>query len=74
MTERYTKVKVILQQVRPWSVMVTREIDSTQWLSIPRTLVHGADDMRELERLKNVCPVETTIRVMAWKAKELNLK
>jgi hypothetical protein len=63
MTDGYRAVSVILRQRRPSSIMV--ESSSRQgWLSVPRSVLHGADDLK-LDR-EGGLDEEITIRVREW--------
>lgn len=74
MSERYVKVKLIMQKHLTASIMFTKSPvgSGAIWHSLPRSLIHGGDDLR-LASLQHSCPVEVEFRLLAWKAKELNL-
>jgi hypothetical protein len=72
MTESYTRVKAILhvltRDAAQISVTDKGALLSPVWL--PRSLIHGADDLKLAKAMKND---EVTVRVMDWKANELGL-
>ena len=65
--ERYTRVKAIFLRYTQSAALFEIEDDEV-W--IPRSLIHGGDDMR-LARLSRGDDV--AFQLMEWKAKELGL-
>ncbi|ESW92971.1 hypothetical protein NKL07_22160 [Mesorhizobium sp. C280B] len=72
MSDAYRTVTALVRQVRENSIMV--EVASRQgWQSIPRSLIHGADEIK-LDRIDfSGHGQEHTFRLMEWKAEELGL-
>ena len=66
----YVTVTTVLRHVRERSIFVDRDLEDREQVSIPRSLLFGADD-RDIER--HAVGAEVTIRVRRWKADELEL-
>lgn len=75
MSDEYRTVTFILQQLRIDSIMLTpipKDGKIQQWVSCPRSLIHGGDD-RKLLRIQHDLPKEVTVRMFEWKAEQLHL-
>lgn len=70
--ENYVKVKVVLQQLRPFSIMLTKSRNHTLWQTCPRSCLHGGSDLI-LQRMQHECPADIEIKMLRWKARELGL-
>jgi hypothetical protein len=66
----YVTVTTVLRGVRDRSIFVDRNLEDREQVSIPRSLLFGADD-RAVERA--AIGAEVRIRVRRWKADELEL-
>ncbi len=72
MSDTYRTVTTLVRQVRENSIMI--EVASRQgWQSVPRSLIHGADDFK-LDRIDFSGRGQNhTFRLIEWKAEELGL-
>lgn len=72
MTESYAKIEVTIHLVKRDAVQISPtgrgSFPVTVW--VPRSLVHGGDDLKLAKALRNDT---LTIRIMEWKAKDLGL-
>lgn len=66
----YVTVTTVLRRVREMSIFVDRNLEDSEQVSIPRSLLFGADDL-DVER--RAIGTEVRIRVRRWKADELGL-
>jgi hypothetical protein len=70
MSDQYRIVTVLLRGVRENSIFVAKLTDPNLHISVPRSLLHGADDLK-MPRSK--IDTEITFRLRDWKAEELGL-
>lgn len=72
MKDRYVRIEAIVHQVTSDAARLLPTgkgaFPAPVWL--PRSLIHGGDDLRLAKALRNDT---VTLRVMEWKAKELGL-
>lgn len=73
MSDDYKHVTFMLRAV--WQkVFLISKPHTLQTLTLPRSLIHGADEMRLSSLRDELLPLEgCTARIFAWKAKELGL-
>lgn len=72
MSDRYRTVTATIKQIRANAIMV--EVKGRQgWASIPRSLLHSADDFRMDVLALGPDGIEQTFRVMEWKAEQVGL-
>lgn len=70
MADSYVNVRATLRAVRPSSILVSRidRVSHQAWL--PRSVLHGGDDLRIEAALVDT---ELSFRVREWKAREAGL-
>lgn len=72
MSDSYRTVTALVHQVRKDSIAVERPRGSG-WAWIPRSLIHGADDIRLDLLFFGSEGITHTFRVVEWKAEEIGL-